>query len=300
MWWAGGWHWLRHGMRLTDEAFVDAVYRVCLGRAPDPVGQATYLGSLRAGTLTRHAVWQAVVQSVEFRQKWGLPPSIGQALHAARIKLVQQRLPPAERVLDLGGASSTDPRGALLQMGYPHVPREIIIVDLPLEARHYGGQAEKGMPDLTTAAGTRVHYHYGSMVDLAFLADQTVDLVWSGESIEHVSEADGERMTREAFRVLRPGGHFCLDTPNAVLTRLESPDAFAHPEHQKEYTVPELQAVLRRCGFEVTETLGLAPMPESVRRRRFIPAELTAHPDLADQAETSYLMYLKGRKPAAA
>jgi SAM-dependent methyltransferase len=68
------------------------------------------------------------------------------------------------------------------------------------------------------------------LVDLApdtqldAFADGTFDLVWSGQSIEHVSREAAERMVREAFRVLVPKGRFCLDTPIRAVTGLHTFD----------------------------------------------------------------------------
>ena len=66
------------------------------------------------------------------------------------------------------------------------------------------------------------------MVDLGRYGDGAFDMVYSGQTIEHVTEADGDTVVREAFRVLAPGGWFCLDTPNgpalaAALRRADEP-----------------------------------------------------------------------------
>ena len=56
------------------------------------------------------------------------------AVHGVRVAWVQG-LPAAERILDLGGASTSHAAGALVQMGYPHGFSELIIVDLPQDNR---------------------------------------------------------------------------------------------------------------------------------------------------------------------
>ena len=71
--------------------------------------------------------------------------------------------------------------------------------------------------------------------------DGSFDLVYSGQSIEHVTEADGDAVVREAFRVLAPGGWFCLDTPNGPVWRLRS-DAPMNHDHKIEYGAGELVA----------------------------------------------------------
>ncbi len=46
-----------------------------------------------------------------------------------------------------------------------------------------------------------VEFAFHSMVDLSRYADSSFDMVYSGQSIEHVSEEDGDSVVREAFRV---------------------------------------------------------------------------------------------------
>ncbi len=86
-------------------------------------------------------------------------------------------------------------------------------------------------------------------------------MVYSGQTIEHVTEADGDTVVREAFRVLAPGGWFCLDTPNGPLWRLRSDEPMNH-DHKIEYAAAQLVAKLERAGFEVTECKGLNLMRE--------------------------------------
>lgn len=46
------------------------------------------------------------------------------------------------------------------------------------------------------------------------LPDNTIDLIYSEDFIEHLELADGRRMLHECYRVLRPGGMMRLLTPN--------------------------------------------------------------------------------------
>ncbi len=94
------------------------------------------------------------------------------------------------------------------------------------------------------------------------------DLVYSGQTIEHVTEADGDTVVREAYRVLAPGGWFCLDTPNGPAWRLRSDEPMNH-DHKIEYGAAQLVSKLERAGFEVTECKGLNLMRSGLRRRPF-------------------------------
>ena len=135
------------------------------------------------------------------------------------------------------------------------------------------------------------------MTDLSWIPDKSVDLVHAGESIEHITEADAWTICMEVFRILRPGGYFCLDTPNAALTRLQSPEHLIHPEHKKEYMVHEIREMLERTGFVILETLGICPMPESLRRGVFDLQELTRNIGLSEKPEEGYLFFFKAVKP---
>jgi len=122
-------------------------------------------------------------------------------------------------------------------------------------------------------------------------------LVFAGESIEHVSETEAWTVCAEVFRILKPGGYFCLDTPNAALTRLQSPERLIHPEHKREYMVHEIKGMLERTGFVISQTLGICPMPQSLRRKVFDPKELIRNIGLSQNPEEGYLFFIKAVKP---
>ena len=278
--------------KLPDELFLRASYRTFLRREPDELGSNHYLQALRSQRVKRWKVVNSIIRSPEFRQG-----NILEALHRARVMVVSTCLPPAQVVVDLGGAANGRPEGALLFMGYPHRPAQITIVDLPPSQRFNWTADPEPSQDFVTPAGVRVRYLYGSMADLSLISDTSVDLVWCGESIEHVTEEEADAVCRQAYRVLRPGGYFCLDTPNASLTRLQSPEAFIHPEHKKEYHVAELRAKLEAAGLQVLEAKGVCPMPKSLQEGVFKAGELVRNIALSEVPEQGYLFYLKAVRP---
>jgi 2-polyprenyl-3-methyl-5-hydroxy-6-metoxy-1,4-benzoquinol methylase len=99
------------------------------------------------------------------------------------------------------------------------------------------------------------------------LPDESFDVVWAGETIEHVADTGG--WLSEAHRVLRPRGRLLLSTPDHGRLRLLllalSQRAFAqhfHPlaDHLRFYTRGSLKEVLRANGFQlvtVTRAGGL-------------------------------------------
>jgi SAM-dependent methyltransferase len=276
-----------------------AVYWACFKRElDDEQGRPHFAPRLRSGELNVWRLTNLLLTTPEFQAVRDLPRHPLMSMHYSRIQAVKTCLPPAETVIDLGGVAIGENLGALLKMGYPYRPREVFIVDLPPDRRMFGSDNVEAGPEFITPDNVRVKYIYGSMTDLSMFSDACTDLVYSGESIEHVSEAEADRVCQEVHRVLRPGGYFCLDTPNAALTRLQSPDAFIHPEHKKEYTVPELRRKLERWGFDVVDEKALVPMPESLRRRVFDVREQAQNTGLSDEAGTGYLFFLKARKAA--
>jgi len=73
-----------------------------------------------------------------------------------------------------------------------------------------------------------------------------------------------------------------------------------HPlmqEHQKEYYVHEIRAMLDRAGFQIVDTKGISPMPESIQRGVFDFQEAIANIGLSDNPEEGYMFYLRAQKP---
>jgi 2-polyprenyl-6-hydroxyphenyl methylase/3-demethylubiquinone-9 3-methyltransferase len=104
------------------------------------------------------------------------------------------------------------------------------------------------------------------------LPDSSFDVVWAGETIEHVADTPG--WLSEVRRVLRPGGNLLLSTPaHGRLARLRlalSDRAFdAHfdprADHLRFYTQRTLRRSLEDCGFGDIE-VGEAGGPPGARR----------------------------------
>jgi SAM-dependent methyltransferase len=270
------------------------VYRAICGGPPDEVTMQSALARLRSGT----ADWTTLAHEWAASQE-ALDRAIERAMalhlhliHQARLRLVRTLLPPADRILDLGGANAP-----LYRMGYRHRFRKLVLVDLPAQARH-GAYGDVSLE--RTREGGEVSIHYGDMTKLEDFADASFDLVWSGQSIEHVSRADGERMCREAYRVLGPGGHFCLDTPNRLITSIHTAQVgggFIHPEHKVEYEPAELRALLNSAGFNVVAQKGVCEMPRTCAERKFHYEDFVLGAPICDRLDCSYIQYFHCRRP---
>ena len=238
---------------------------------------------------------EALAHSEEFRRRVPIG-NVLLSMHVSRSEFVAG-LPPAARILDLGGTHQGLPDGALVHLGYPYPFERLVVVDLPVDERdaiYQGGST--GEPVQSELGPVEFAFH--SMVDLSRYEDGSFDLVYSGQSIEHVSEAEGDTVAREAFRVLAPGGWFCLDTPNGPAWRLRSDELMNH-DHQIEYAAGELVAKLERAGFEVTECKGLNLMRRGTAAGVFDEAEASAFPGVFAAAEDCLLLAVVARKPLA-
>ncbi len=221
-------------------------------------------------------------------------PGLGRSLHFSRMMFVRS-LPPAKSILDLGGTSLGNATGALVLMGYPYPFDDLVVIDLPSEERNELYR-EAAAPEVTETALGPVRYRYHSMVDLSDYADGSVDLVYSGQSIEHVPIDVGDTVLSEVRRVLRPGGYLALDTPNARVTRLQQ-DEFIDPDHEHEYNDAEMRAKLTAAGFEVVGAWGLNHAGPSLRAGRFAADQVATARGLFHQIEDCYLLAYLCRVP---
>lgn len=84
--------------------------------------------------------------------------------------------------------------------------------------------------------------------------DSSVDLVFSGQNIEHLWAADVVGFLLESRRVLREGAWLVIDSPNAWIS-----DALNYrmPEHVAELTPAEITGLLEMAGFTDLSMNGL-------------------------------------------
>jgi SAM-dependent methyltransferase len=280
--------------QLPPRQAVRMAYNVLLRREPDEPAWTEQAGAMAAGALTHADVADRIRCSNEYRSAVPVgPANLHSSLHASRCEFILG-LPPARRIVDLGGGHTTDARGALVVLGYPYDFDELVVVDLPPDDRHplyrserfAAGDTDRGM----------VRYEYRSMSDLSFAEDGSVDLVYSGQSIEHVTEADGDVVLAEAMRILRPGGHMAIDTPNGTVCRLQQP-SFIDPDHKVEYTLDQLRDKVVAAGFEVLTERGLNWGGPGVSRHQFDLRSLAGNYGVYFDAASCYLLALLLRKP---
>ncbi len=209
-------------------------------------------------------------------------------IHNARIKLVATYLPEAKVIVDLGGAA-----GSIYGMGYPYKFDRLIVVDLPPDDRHDMYRDLK-MADVQTPNGP-ISTLLTSMDDLRAIPSGSVDLVWSGQSMEHITEEQGRRVCAEVLRILRPGGQFCMDTPNGLMTEIHLAGSapFIHPEHKIEYRPAHLQGLIRESGFTIVEALGVCEMIKTKRRGWIDYDDFYTSSGVNTNVDDSYIQYYR-------
>ncbi len=280
--------------RLPPREAVRVAYNVLLRRDPDPVAWDHYTGAVRSGVWSRADIADRIRSSSEYRTQvpYGEMAFHG-SLHSSRCEFIVG-LPPARKIVDIGGGHTTDGRGALVVSGYPYPFDELVVVDLPPDDRHQLYRSEQ-YGDQRSHLGT-VRYEYRSMSDLSFAEDASIDLVYSGQSIEHVTEEEGDTVLAEAFRVLKPGGYLAIDTPNGAVCRLEQ-SSFIDPDHEVEYTVDRLRDKLVRAGFEVLTERGLNWGGTQVADGVFDRSTVAANNGIYFDAASCYLLAVLCRRP---
>lgn len=153
-----------------------------------------------------------------------------------RVYRTLRALKPA-RLLDVGGRRSAYTAG---------LPAEVWISDLPRE-QDIQKQLDLGATDELRDAVLRKRsnvkdYVYDDMT-CTKLPEAHFDLVNAVEVLEHVDE-DG-KFVENVARVLKPGGHFVMTTPNGDFRPIP------YPDHKRHYTARALEALLRKNFREV-------------------------------------------------
>jgi SAM-dependent methyltransferase len=108
-----------------------------------------------------------------------------------------------------------------------------------------------------------VSFRNGDVLNLPF-ADASLDLVTSFHVLEHIRNLRG--VLNETARVLRPGGRFLIEVPDAerYATRpVGTAFWFSIREHINHFTAQALCAALNACGFHTEQVLRqVLPTPE--------------------------------------
>lgn len=116
-----------------------------------------------------------------------------------------------------------------------------------------GVDYDAGAVEHVRARYPRVEMRQGNLADLP-LDDASVDVVVNFQVIEHLW--DQLQFLRECFRVLRPGGHLLISTPNRI-TFSPGRDTPLNPFHTRELNAVELTELLEQAGFGIDVMTGV-------------------------------------------
>jgi predicted SAM-dependent methyltransferase len=140
----------------------------------------------------------------------------------------------------------------------------------PIE-RHIGVDAYAEKPD---DLPSNVEWISSSLGDLSGVSDHSVDLVYAGQTIEHLWADEAVGFLCEAHRVLRSGARLALDSTNRRVTVGVD---WNHPEHTIEYTPDEIVELLGLAGFVDAEIRGLWLCYDEPRHRFLRLDDLEEH-----------------------
>ena len=167
--------------------------------------------------------------------------------------------------------------------------------------RHVGVEYYSPKPEHLPANAEWIR---ASVADMSPVASESVDLLFSGQNIEHLPEPDIGAFLREAHRTLRPGGMLVIDSPNRAITeRL----GWFQPEHVIEFRVDEIRTLVELAGFDIESIKGLWQCydPSSHRVLPLDPgtderASLQRMAAASDDPENAFAWWLIARKSARA
>ncbi len=267
---------------------VAMAYLVFLRRPADPEALRHWRAVIDAGRFDPAALVASLLGSPEYRMLDRVP--FHEMVHRSR-QAWMQGLGPYRRILDIGGSSPNVDQGAMIELGYSHRPESLVIFDLPPE-RQYWGQPRFPQDRPYTFSWGSLRYVHGEAEAIAEqpdLADQTFDLVFMGQVIEHLRPEALPDVLKWIRDHLAPEGRFIFDTPNRRVTAIQSPDAYIDEDHKIEYTPEQLRAILVDCGFSVVRETGMLHMPGTCHTGAFDPLETYEHDLLHESANECYL-----------
>jgi SAM-dependent methyltransferase len=163
--------------------------------------------------------------------------------HFFRWSFARRLIKKTDHVLDLGCGVDQPLKRVLLEAAGGALCASYCGVDLnPLKASGNQHVLLFGETDFTSPAGYKKVMTQGQ-------SDVGFDVVVHLEIIEHMPVEAGKRLLKHAYQALKPGGLMLMSTPVY--------DGKHHAaNHIHEYTVPELEAAVRKAKFTVERRFG--------------------------------------------
>ena len=111
--------------------------------------------------------------------------------------------------------------------------------------KHIGVELYRPVPE---ELPDNVEWVAASASSMPQVKDNSVDVLFSGQNIEHLSADDLYNFLLEAHRVIKSGGKLVIDSPNRLVTQQTG---WRHPEHTIEFSPSEARALVEAAGFMV-------------------------------------------------
>lgn len=279
---------------VSDEDYVRMAYLVLLHRPIDPAGLAAWREQLASPQFNRQRVVETLLSSKEYLTRFGV--NLFDKMHSSRQAWIKT-VPAARSILDIGGSSANDPQGALIELGYPHRPERLHILDLPPGQQYWGRpKYDQGVPH--TFDWGEVRFFHGSaerLRNVEALQQERYDMVFMGQAIEHVWPDALPDMLAWIRQHLDPDGWLVFDTPNRLLTSVQCPHSLIDPDHKHEYAPAELEAIVVGAGFTVKRRVGMLHLPVQATSRVYDVMEFAHAPLLSDDVDSCYLFALEAQ-----
>lgn len=107
-----------------------------------------------------------------------------------------------------------------------------------------------------------VRWISNSVAKMVGVPTGAVDILFSGQNVEHLYLEDLEKFFHEANRVVRHKGHLCIDSPNRAVSQELG---YAQPQHVLELSVQDAIDLVEASGFEVVSVRGIWSCTDGVR-----------------------------------
>ncbi len=195
--------------------------------------------------------------------------------HATRTLIGRASLQPGMRVLDVGGGL-----GGPARLIAHDAACTVTVVDLSAEFCRVGER-------LTARVGLtgRVTFQHGSALDMPF-PDGAFDRVWTQHSTMNIAEK--ERLYREIYRVLRPGGLLAMHEMMAgPVQPIHFPVPWARdPSISFLWPPAKIRALLTEIGFREAEWVDEREMALAN-----LPAPASGQPEIGAPASAAQVLY---------
>ena len=270
-----------------DIEFVSRAYELILQRPLDKAGKVFWNSRIQDNTFSKTNLVDTLVESPEYQMLKKTP--FHEMVHLSRTVWVKD-LPKATSILDIGGSSPNIEQGALIELGYPHRPKNLFIFDLPPEEQYWGKPKFPQDKSYDFNWGS-IHYFHGraeKITEVEGLMEKRFELIYMGQTIEHIYPEFLPTLLKWIGKHLEKDGLLIFDTPNRDITGIQS-DSFIDEDHKIEYTPNSLLKILEENGFSVKRQWGMLQMPKTFKNKKFDPLEIYDHPIVSNDVSNAYL-----------